>query len=107
LSWTTDGRNVALFSQSTLNLVRVADATSLRVEVELARDDTGAFEDLGADPKHQKIRDKVHVRLGDLPTGELLPLARAEAAAKPGVVRRFLAGEPAEASTLALCPAKP
>ena len=107
LSWTTDGRNVALFSQSTLNLVRVADATSLRVEVELAMDDTGAFEVLGADPKHQKIRDKVHVRLGDLPTGELLPLARAAAAAKPGVVRRFLAGEPAEASTLALCPAKP
>ena len=106
LSWTTDGRNVALFSQSTLNLVRVADATSLRVEVELARDDTGAFEDLGADPKHQKIRDKVHVRLGDLPTGELLPLARGAAAAKPGVVRRFLAGEPAEGATLAVCPDK-
>lgn len=107
LSWTTDGRNVALFSQSILNLVRVVDATGLRVEVDLAMDDTGAFEDLGVDPKHQKAREKVYVRLGDLPTGPLLPLARAAAAAKPGVVRRFLAGEPAQASTLASCPAKP
>lgn len=107
LSWTTDGRNVALFSQSILNLVRVVDATGLRVEVDLAMDDTGAFEDLGVDPKHQKAREKVYVRLGDLPTGPLLPLARAAAAAKPGVVRRFLAGEPAHASTLASCRAKP
>lgn len=105
LSWSKDGRHVALFSGAVLRVVRLGDGAMLRVEEGIASDDAGAFEDLGVAATGfdlvgrnrssvERGRAAMRVRVGDIATGDLLPLSRAAELARPDLSRAFLAPPP-------------
>lgn len=115
IGFSPDSRFLAIWSTTTLRVLRLADGAMLRIEDGVASDESGAFELLPEAPvvDHRGIttpegaavvRAKLRVRLGDIAAGDLVTLEQARSLAKPGLARGFLSGAAPPAVALSACP---